>query len=292
MSRRGRDRRLVALAGTAVLVVLAVLLIELLPSPQPVSEAIDENAAHAVALQPRATHPPRAPRSPGPLADPSRGLDEIGSAEEQLPPPDPYAEPDQHADLMRQQELVTRFDQAASMLHLRRYEEAMVALHRVLELEPTLPEAHVNMGYALLGLDRPAEAADFFAGAIDLRANQANAYYGMGVALSEMNDLEGGLGAMRSYLHLVDNDTNVGYVEDEDPAGLFIARARSAIWEWEAQLGRGPWGPTRGIPPGFTEEEVRRDGTGVGMHNMQRGDLAPHIVEQQRRSLEALGEGL
>jgi hypothetical protein len=38
---------------------------------------------------------------------------------------------------------------------------AITALHRVLELAPQLPEAHVNMGFALLGLQQaePARGA-------------------------------------------------------------------------------------------------------------------------------------
>lgn len=272
---------------------MVVALIEWLPSAELPSVVIDEAVDEVVSLAPRAMHPPRPGRAPGPLPSADRGAAEMGSAEEQLPPPDPVAEPRRHAEQMRMQELTTRFDQAAAMLHMNRYEEAAVALHRVLELEPELPEAHANMGYALLGLGRLEEAAGFFAGAIDLRANQANAYYGLGVARSEMNDLEGALGAMRSYLHVVDNGSNVGYVEDDDPTGLFIARARSAIWEWEAEMGRGAWGPTRGIPPGLTEEQVRRDGTGVGFMSMRkRGEPSQRVLEERRLSLEALGVGL
>ena len=43
-----------------------------------------------------------------------------------------------------------------------------------------------------------------------------------------MEDYEGALGAMRSYIHL------------SPPNDPFLAKARAAIWEWETKLGREP----------------------------------------------------
>ena len=46
------------------------------------------------------------------------------------------------------------------MLHAKQYEHALHAFHRVLELDPAMPEAHVNAGFALLGMNsRPRRAA-------------------------------------------------------------------------------------------------------------------------------------
>jgi len=115
-----------------------------------------------------------------------------------------------------------RFDQAVVMLHARQYEHAVTALHRVLMLSPQMPEAHVNMGFALLGLKRVKEARDFFDGATALRPDQANAYYGLALAYEASGDLPMATGAMRSYLHLARN---------ERPEHL--SRARAALWEWE-----------------------------------------------------------
>jgi len=125
-------------------------------------------------------------------------------------------------------EVRRRFDEAAVMLHARQYDHAITALHRVLMLAPTLPEAHVNMGFALLGLKRPAEARRFFDGATALNPGQANAYYGLALAAEAEGDLAFATGAMRSYLHLA---------RGEDPKHL--ARARAALWEWGQKTGRG-----------------------------------------------------
>lgn len=119
-------------------------------------------------------------------------------------------------------ELKRRFDQAVVMLHAGEYEHAATALHQVLALAPQLPEAHVNMGYALLGLKRPQAARDFFDSATALKPDQANAYYGLALAWEALGDVPMATGAMRSYLHLA---------REERPEHL--RRARAALWEWE-----------------------------------------------------------
>lgn len=133
------------------------------------------------------------------------------------PEPVPSAAPAPHAQDTRR-----LFDAAVVMLHARRYEEAATALHRVLAYAPKLPEAHVNMGFAMLGLARLQEAHDFFEGASALAPGQANAYYGLALVHEARGDLAAATGAMRTYLHLA---------RDERPEHL--ARARAALWEWE-----------------------------------------------------------
>ncbi len=132
----------------------------------------------------------------------------------------------EHQQQMQQAELRRRFDQASVMLHARQYDHAVTALHRVLELAPKLPEAHVNMGFALLGLERADAARAFFQSAIELRPQQANAYYGLALTDEMRQDYESALGGMRAYLHLAPAD---------DP---HRTRARAALWEWEEKLGR------------------------------------------------------
>lgn len=106
------------------------------------------------------------------------------------------------------------------MLHMRQHEYAVIAFHEVLAAAPDLPEAHVNMGFALLGLGQWAQARSFFESAIELRRDQINAYYGLGVALSELGNMPGAIGAMQSYVHRAPPD---------DP---FLPRAEAALWEW------------------------------------------------------------
>lgn len=144
---------------------------------------------------------------------------------------DPQLEPQRHAQEARLKQIDTHFKQAVAMLHARQYEHAITALHRVLQLSPRLVEAHVNMGFALLGLKKSAAAADFFTTASQLSPYQANAYWGLAGALEQMGDLQGALGAMRTYIHLTPNDAS------------HVRQARAALWEWENALKRGPLPP-------------------------------------------------
>jgi tetratricopeptide (TPR) repeat protein len=132
----------------------------------------------------------------------------------------------EHQQQMTQRELQQRFQQAVVMLHAKKYDDAITALHRVLELAPRMPEAHVNMGYALIGLEKYDAARGFFNAAVELNPRQGNAYYGLAIADEAQGDYEAALGDMRTYLH---------FSAAEDP---YRAKARSAIWEWEEKLGR------------------------------------------------------
>ncbi|WP_227816811.1 tetratricopeptide repeat protein [Nitrogeniibacter aestuarii] len=147
------------------------------------------------------------------------------------------------ADALKQQ-----FRQGVLMLHMREYEHAMVSFHRVLAHAPELPEAHVNMGYALTGLSRWAEARHFFASAIELNPQQANAYFGLAITLDALQDRPGAIGAMRTYIHLAGTD---------DP---FRRKAEAALWEWTGSTPQTPLAfpnPGSGLPNTGTPEEIK-----------------------------------
>lgn len=122
-------------------------------------------------------------------------------------------------------DIAVAFRQGVSMLHARQHEHAITAFHHVLKFAPRLPEAHVNLGFALAGAGRHAQAKSFFEGAIDLRPTQANAYYGLAVASEALGDLPAARGAMRTYLHLA------------PPGDPFRRKAEAALWEWSAAKG-------------------------------------------------------
>jgi tetratricopeptide (TPR) repeat protein len=146
----------------------------------------------------------------------------------------PGADLASHARGQREREVRARFEQGVSMLHARRYEHAITALERVLALQPRLPEAQVNLGFAWLGLRDAAQAQRAFETAIAWRPTQANAYYGLAMALEQRGDPAAARGAMRSYLHLSRAD---------DP---YRPRARAALWEWESSQPGRPAAPTAG----------------------------------------------
>lgn len=130
----------------------------------------------------------------------------------------------QHAEVKARQEIKRRFDEGVMMLHAKQYSHALTAFHRVLALDPKMPEAHVNIGFALLGLKQPKAAADFFDTATIIRPTQLNAYFGLGEALDQLGDKLGALQSMETYLHRAPQD---------DP---FRMKAEAAVWELRAAL--------------------------------------------------------
>jgi tetratricopeptide (TPR) repeat protein len=129
-----------------------------------------------------------------------------------------------HVDEKRRDEIDARFKQGVIMLHAKQYDHAVTAFHRVLQLAPKMPEAHVNMGFALLGQKRYKEALAFFDGATELNRNQLNAYFGMAEAYEGLGDIRGALESMEAWLHRAKSD---------DP---FRRRAEAAVWEWREHL--------------------------------------------------------
>lgn len=168
---------------------------------------------------------------------------------------------DHHAAPTRQ-----ALDEAQRLIEGGRYEEALSSLNVVRPLVQRDARAYLLVGRALEGQRDYQTARDFYGAAIDRDPFLAEAYWGVATTSEALGELEAALGAMRSYLHTE---------PDKDPHRLRVAQARSAIWEWEAQLGRGPWGPTRGIPPGFTAEDIKRDGRGVAIRMPVPGSEQP-----------------
>ena len=117
-----------------------------------------------------------------------------------------------------------RFQQGVAMLQARQFEYAATAMHDVLTIYPALPEAHVNMGYALLGLGDAQAAADFFHSATDLRPSLHNAYYGLALAEMDAGNDRAALAAMQSFAHRAEEGDR------------YLPRAQEIIWELQAKL--------------------------------------------------------
>lgn len=159
-----------------------------------------------------------------------------------LPPAVPEKAPDRPMSEFERR-VTERFQQAVAMLHAKQYDYAIIALDSVLEMVPDMPEAYVNMGYAFIGLEEYGPATKAFEKAIDLRVNQYNAYYGLAMAWEGLGQYEAALGAMRSYIHLA------------PPNDPYVTKARAALWEWEAQLGRVPG--VRVAPEGVEPDSIK-----------------------------------
>lgn len=157
-------------------------------------------------------------------------------------------------------------DAAARQLAAGQFDRAIAALNAAHAILKDEPRAFLLLGRALEGRQDYATARDFYTAALERAPFMPDAYWGVATTSEALGDLEAALGAMRSYLHVE---------PDKDPERLKIAQARSALWEWEARLGRGPWGPTKGIPPGFTADDIKRDGRGVAVRMQIDGSEQP-----------------
>lgn len=235
---RRRDYRLRALLGLAGSVVAIGVIVTFLPG-------------RGVTTAPK---PPTVQAGFGDLKESL--MSEIGKeAVEAAPPVDRQSDPEGYRRWENDKEAKGYLRRAADAIKAKLYDEAIEIMNSGLPVLKDRPEAYLVIGNALLGKRDFATARDFMNAAIDRDRGFADAYFGFAVASEELGELDSAVGAMRSYLHTEKN---------QDPYRLKVAQARAAIWEWEAQLGRGEWGSTKGIPPGFTAEELKRDGKGVG----------------------------
>jgi len=116
------------------------------------------------------------------------------------------------------------FHAAAQLLAAQKYMEAIEMLEMAQRIKPHVPEVYVNLGFAYLGQQQPQKASQAFNKALSIKTHQLNAYYGLAEALEALGDLEGALGAIRTYVHLS---------QEDDP---FRRKAMSAAWEWQEAL--------------------------------------------------------
>lgn len=178
-----KDRRLAGLVLALALILGIGVAIKLIPGPRPGMEGGGPSPKASTASG-------RADAVPVPAVQDSATRGEVS---------------DKARDAVAQR-LARAFDQAVRLLHGGKNKEALIAWRKVLRLAPKLPEAHVNMGFTLLSLGRPEDARVFFNSAIMLRADQANAHYGLALALNQLHDTKGAIRAMRDYLKYTDPD--------------------------------------------------------------------------------------
>lgn len=112
------------------------------------------------------------------------------------------------------------FNNAVLLMQNGHYSQSLTYWHEVIRINPALPEAHVNIGFVMIELGMMQEAMNSFQIALDLRPEQANAYWGLAEVYEKQGMIPEATGAMRAFLHLSENE-------------LFNNRARAALWEWE-----------------------------------------------------------
>lgn len=119
-----------------------------------------------------------------------------------------------------EEELPAAFTRAASSLHLKQYTHSLAQFDQILRRYPSLPEAHVNRGFSLLGLERFEESRQSFRRVLALRPGQANAYFGLALAEEGLGNRQRAIAAMQRYLHVA------------RPEARHRRVAAAALWEW------------------------------------------------------------
>ena len=135
--------------------------------------------------------------------------------------PDPASAPSNPAEDFDRQ-----FKAAVQLMQQGKNQQALDIWQRLATQHGEIAQVHVNMGFSLYDLGLYTAARDAFIRAMEINDFQANAYYGLAICSEKLGDLEGALGAMRSYIHLAKGEQQAD----------FVRKARSAIWEWETEL--------------------------------------------------------
>lgn len=250
-----RDHRRVAILAVPLSIALIAALVTILPGRGVEQGKVIESPDAFAKMAPHAVEPFREETvAPEPEAATTRLT------------VDPTQDRNGHVSEVRRVSYDSLIAMASDLLRQGEANGAADTLRRAMFIDPDHPAAFQAMGDVMMQRGRFNEARDYFESAIDRDPLRADAYFNHATASEAMGDLESAMGGMRSFLHVA---------QDKDPFRLKIAQARSALWEWEAALGRGPWGPTHGVPPGFTEAELKRDGKGVGVKMPIAGTEGP-----------------
>lgn len=146
-----------------------------------------------------------------------QGAWEAGDAEATLTP-------NAKADSRKWEQIEAHFQRGLTMMHAGEHLLAAKAFSEVLKLDEGVVDARVNLGFCFVGMAAWHEAFLEFQTAIAMRPEQANAYYGTALVLYELNDAEGALGNMRTYVHLAGENAP------------FQQQAMRSILAWEDEL--------------------------------------------------------
>ncbi len=112
-------------------------------------------------------------------------------------------------------EAVELFNTGTTLVELRRYDEAIALIDKVLQLQPNYPQAWVKRGEALLKLQKNDEALKAFDEALKLKSDYAPAWYGRAKVLDKLQRHEEVLAALNKALEIQPDDATAWYFQGE-----------------------------------------------------------------------------
>ncbi len=265
------DRRLLPALSTLLVILTIGLVIRWLPGEWTLSTG----RAHMLSTPTVASPDVSAPLPKG-AANMAAAMDKDWRMSSIDAPADPATNPAAHVLQQGEGQLKILFEHGGVLLQSGQYQAALDALRLAEALSPTLPEIQVNLGFALYELGRYKEALLHLDRATALRPMQANAYYAAALAYEGLGELAAAVGAMRSYLHL---SAQHG---DDERSRLFAVKARAALWEWDARLGRATTKPAEAtVQPSIIPPTIRaRLHTGTLSGPFYGNKAAPRRAEE------------
>jgi predicted O-linked N-acetylglucosamine transferase (SPINDLY family) len=123
-------------------------------------------------------------------------------------------------------------------LQLRRIEDAAASFARALQLAPNNVEALMNRGYALMLLERPAEALPQYEKVLQLKPGHGEAHGNRGRALAKLNRLDAALASYDTALRLKPDDAAIH--NDRGQVLMSLDRPGEAIASFERALKCNP----------------------------------------------------
>jgi tetratricopeptide (TPR) repeat protein len=112
-------------------------------------------------------------------------------------------------------EAVELFNQGSTLVELRRYDEAIVLIDKVLQFQPNYPQAWVKRGEALLELQKNDEALKAFEEALKFKSDYAPAWYGRSKVLDKLQRHEEALAAVNKAVQIQPDDATAWYFQGE-----------------------------------------------------------------------------
>ena len=152
------------------------------------------------------------------------------------------------------------YNRGETLLELRRYEDALSAYNRAVELQPDYAEAWLGQGDALLALGKAEAALDAYDQAIQIQREYPEAWKGRGEALVALQRYEAAISAFDQVTKLQPDD-----VETWERRGMIqmkLQRYSAAIASYDKALE---------IQPNYASAWYRR---GWALHNLQQYEEA------------------
>lgn len=162
-----------------------------------------------------------------------------------------------------------QFNRGKTLASLKRYQQAIGAYQRAIELKPDYVEAWKNKGDVLYNMKKYQEALDAYDKAIQIKPDYVEAWNGRGIVLKESQQYEEAIASFEEALKI--DSSNVLAWKEKGDALMGLPKYEAAITAYERALE---------YQPDYWEAWYNR---GWALHNLQRYEEA---IKSYEKALE------